>query len=132
MRKKILFLAFIGFIFFALNSSAFAAEDLVLCGRSGGEACTLCDLVVGFHNLVQYGLEVITIIALAGITFAGVMYTVSSGNESMVTSSKNFMKASVIGFAVVFCAWLIVNQVLSSIDAVNKTGWNTFSCQEQQ
>jgi len=140
-KIKILSLIFFGIILFAFSSSVFAqipkiepTGGVVPCGTEANpQPCTLCHLVVGFHNIVQYGLFLITIIALAGVTFAGVMYVLSSGNESMITSSKNFLKASVIGFAVVLAAWLIINQVLLSISAkpdlgIEAINWYTFNC----
>ena len=90
------------------------AAGLVPCGQGSDKAnaCNLCLLIVGFQNLVNYGYKIAIYIALACITFAGIMYLVSSGNESLMTSAKNFLKVSLAGFALIFCAWLIVNTLL--------------------
>jgi len=96
---------------------------LVPCGTTfNTDPCTLCDLIIGFQGIVKYGYNIAIYITLACLTFAGIMYLVSSGNESLVTSAKNFIKASLIGFILVFCAWLIVNTVLLLLSAKTDFG----------
>lgn len=104
---------------------------LVPCGN-GNDPCTLCDFIIGFHNLVTVMLELVAVAALAGIFIAGVMYVVSVGDEAMITNAKNFLKASVTGFVVVLGAWLIINVTMwvFSVDlniAIGKN-WYTFDC----
>ncbi|HEX7586292.1 MAG TPA: hypothetical protein VF390_01520 [Patescibacteria group bacterium] len=102
------------------------------CGVTG-RPCTLCHFIVGFHNLVQYGLYWVITFALVGIFISGVMYILSAGNEKMITDAKSFMKASLIGFVVVAGAWMIVNTTLQVLSAntdlgVGATNWYTFNC----
>lgn len=135
-NKKILVAAL---VFFLASFSVANAAGIVPCGD--GSPCTLCHLIVGFHNLVSFLLKLVVTIALAGIFFAGVMYILSSGNEGMITSSKNFLRASVMGFAIVLGAWLIVNVTMWALSAKDSNGdgvpdfgiattgkWNEFSC----
>jgi ABC-type nickel/cobalt efflux system permease component RcnA len=99
-------------LLFLFVSPVFAADTgIVPCGHD--KACTLCDLITGMKKLFDYGIKIIAVITLACATFAGVMYVVSSGNESTMESAKNFLKASLIGLAVVLCAWVIVNTVIT-------------------
>ena len=123
------------------------SAGLVPCGGSTEDPCTLCYLVVGFHELTTFFLKVLVVIALLGITISGVMYVVSAGSEKMITQAKSFLKSSLIGFAVVLGAWLIVNTtmwLLATKDSPNITGnqsnpgagvlgigiesWNKFEC----
>lgn len=126
------------------------SAGLVPCGTDEKpEACTLCHLVVGFSELTKFFLGVLVVVSLAGITISGVMYVVSAGSEKMITQAKSFLKASIIGFAVVLGAWLIVNTtmwLLATKDSVNITGnasnpgpgilgigiesWDKFTCSE--
>ncbi len=108
---------------------------LVKCGKSGGSACTLCDLVVGFQTLTGYLTSILIVITLAGLFLSGVMYIISAGDESMMTSAKNFAKASVIGFTVVLGAWLIVNVTMMwvmsaktdlGLGSDKNAGWSVF------
>lgn len=137
------------FSFFALPHLAGAAEftakapswtGLVPCGRNSGNngetsVCTLCHLIVGFQRLIQYGLYIVIAFAFAGIFFAGIMYVISSGDEGMITKAKSFLSASLIGFAVVLGAWIIVNTTLWVIGTkgdlgVGVQGWSKFSCSD--
>ena len=130
------------------------AQGVVPCGidKDGSgkldwnERCTLCDLIVGIKKIFDYGIKTIAIITIACATFAGVMYVVSSGNESAMESAKNFLKASLIGLAVVLGAWVIVNTTIvwlmptkTATDSegflgIEKTSWYNFNeidCSEE-
>jgi len=111
-----------------------SAAGLIPCATTEHpEPCTLCHFIIGFKNLVDYGLGLITIAAIVGIFFAGVMYVISSGNEGMMTSAKSFLKSSLIGFALVFLGWLIITVTMYVLGAktdldIGITGWNQFTC----
>lgn len=112
-NRKILSGIFLLTFLFLLIPPVLAADTgIVPCGHDG-KACTLCDLIVGFKKLFDYGITTIIIICLVCATFAGVMYIVSSGNESGMESAKAFLRGSLIGLAIVLCAWVIVNTVIT-------------------
>ena len=109
-RKVLGLILLLGFIFL-FAAPVWAADGIVPCGHDG-KACTLCDLIKGFKILFDYGIKIIAVITLACATFAGVMYIVSSGNEGTMESAKKFLSASLIGFAVVLGAWVMVNTTI--------------------
>lgn len=127
---------------FVLPVATTYSAGLVPCGGSTEDPCTLCHLVVGFHELTTFFLKVLVVIALAGITISGVIYVVSAGSEKMITQAKGFLTASLIGFTVVLGAWIIVNTtmwLLAAKDADSEGGtlgigitgsWSNFSCDE--
>jgi hypothetical protein len=138
-RKKVFSLAMV--CFWIIPAVASAAGLIPCATTENPKPCTLCHFIVGFKNLVDYGLGLITIAAIAGLFFAGVMYIISSGDESMMTSAKGFIKSSLIGFAVVFLGWLIITVTMYVLGAKTaETGgaggvlgiqiesWNKFSC----
>jgi len=146
MQTKIkiaVFLLFVG-IFLPIFS---AQAGLVPCGSSQDDAttlnvdesqiCTLCHLIVGIQNIVSFGLKLLITVGAVGIFIAGVMYIISSGNEGMMTNAKAFLTASLTGFTIVLCAWLIVNVTMWILSAETKLGveeatnWYTFSCKTQ-
>ncbi|MDP1834180.1 MAG: hypothetical protein Q8L11_04615 [Candidatus Moranbacteria bacterium] len=112
---------------------------LVPCGN-GNDPCTLCHFIIGFYNMVGVMLKLVVTAALAGIFISGVMYIISAGDETMMTSAKNFLKASVTGFVVVLGAFLIVNVTMWALSAkdsnndgvsdmgVGQAGWFSFTC----
>lgn len=111
------------------------AAGIVPCGTDS-TMCTLCDLFVGIHNIINWGFGVMVFVALAGITVAGVLYIVSAGDEGLKTTSKNLMKNVLIGFSLVLLAWVIVNTTLWLIGAsdisgklnVDSNSWWDFKC----
>jgi DNA-binding beta-propeller fold protein YncE len=109
-----------GIFLFSLLSAfiPFSAEAaLVPCGRSTGTAaetapCTACHIIVGGNGVIQYGLKIMTFVAIAVIVAMAILYIVSTGNEGMMQTAKSGIKAALIGFAVMLGAWLIVNTTL--------------------
>jgi len=103
-------------------------EPIVPCGTDS--PCTLCHFIVGIKKLVDYGIYLVTTMAFVGIFIGGAMYMISSGDSAMIESAKKFIGASVLGFALVLGAWLIVNIIFNilPIQGVYKTNWHTFSC----
>jgi hypothetical protein len=132
--KKVSFflLIFSSLLFFRI---AFAAETgIVPCGHSA--PCTLCHLIIGIYNIVQFGLKLLVTAPLAAITIAGVMYVLAGGTD-MINSAKSFLRSAITGFALVLGAWLIVSVTMWLISAkedlgIGKTGWRsgsiTYAC----
>ncbi|MFZ2299668.1 MAG: pilin [Candidatus Moraniibacteriota bacterium] len=115
-----------------------AEAALVPCGRSSGTAeeqkpCTVCHLVVGGNGIINWGLKIMTFVAIAVIVAMGIFYIVSTGDEGMMQTAKGGIKAALIGFAVMLAAWLIVNTTLKILTAkvpglgITSSGF-TFSC----
>jgi hypothetical protein len=130
-----------GFFVFSLAPVALplpAEAALVPCGRSSGTAaemapCTVCHLVVGGKGLIDYGLKTMTFVAIAIIVAMAILYIVSTGDEGMMGTAKNGIKAALIGFAVMLGAWLIVNTTLRILSAqipglTNTGGAFSFTC----
>lgn len=131
MKKNIFSgLAIIIFAGFLFMPNISWAASLVPCG-SGDTACTLCDLISGFSNLVTYLLNTLVIISLAGLFFSGVMYVVSAGDDGMMKTAKEFATACLKGFVIVLCAWLIINVTfwvisIKSDMGIGKEHWWSF------
>ncbi len=77
--------------------------------------CTVCHLVVGSQGLIAWGLKVMTFIAVAVIVAMAILYIVSAGNEGLMSTAKSGITASLIGFAVMLGAWLIVSTVINTL-----------------
>lgn len=110
---------------------------IVPCGSGNNKsgACTLCDLIVGFKNIISWGSGVLIALSLFGIFVSGVLYIVSSGSEQLTGQAKKFLAASLTGFAIFLMAWLIVNVVMwilafnvSSIGITGGDSWYKFTC----
>lgn len=102
--------------------STSSGKGLVPCGRTVDDPttainedapCTICHLVLGVEGIIQWGLKVMTYIAIAVIVAMAILYIVSAGNEGLMETAKKGITASLVGFAVMLGAWLIVNTVIT-------------------
>lgn len=131
--NKRFFLVF--FLFFLMLPYLSLAAGIVPCGINGSsDPCTLCHIIIGIKNLVDFGKNILVTAAIVAIFISGIIYIVSTGNEKMVTQAKSFLTASIVGFAVTLGAWLIVNVTIfwianakSDLD-IGITNWYTFTC----
>jgi preprotein translocase subunit SecG len=127
------------FLFSLTSLPADAA--LVPCGRTPGEGvpkaetspCTLCHLFIGIHRIIEWGFKILTFVAIASLVGAGIMYIISAGNEKMMETAKNLAKHTLMGFAIVLAAWLIVNYTMILLSKKQDLGigvdsWNEFNC----
>lgn len=138
---------FFGFFLFSFVGTVLplpvTAAGLVPCGRSADDGatsgideskpCTVCHLVIGGKGVIDYGLQIMTYVAIAVIVAMAIFYIVSTGDEGMMQTAKSGIKAALIGFAVMLGAWLIVNTTLRILSAsipglvIAPSGF-TFSC----
>jgi len=118
------FLFLFSSLLFFVPSPLFADEPelsgFIPCGRTTGTPaemapCTLCHIIVGGQRIISWGMGVMTVIAIVVIVAMGILYIVSTGNEQMMSTAKSGIKATLIGFAVMLSAWLIVMTVLRVI-----------------
>jgi len=128
---------FLSFIFTTIPLPTDAA--LVPCGRNTGTAaemapCTLCHIIVGGKVIIDWGLGIMTVVAIVVIVAMAILYIVSIGNEGMMSTAKGGIKAALVGFAVMLSAWLIVNVVLTLLvnndflDGIKQGSAFTFTC----
>ena len=94
---------------------------LVPCGRSaddpataGNETdmCTLCHLVKGVYDIITWGRNIAVIVGIFFITVSGILYLVSGGNSALTSKAKDGIRYSLIGFALLLTAWIIINTIL--------------------
>lgn len=126
-----------GFFLFSLALAALpqpAAAGLIPCGRTPNlqnangdpdlstainesDKCTICHVIIGGQGIMNWGLKVMTYIAITVIVAMAVMYIVSAGDNEMMTTAKGGIKASLVGFAIMLGAWLIINTTLRIFSA---------------
>lgn len=124
-----------GCFLFSLTADA---AGIVPCGRNTGTAeemqpCTLCHLIVGIHRIIDWGFKILTFVAIASLVGAGIMYIISTGNEKMMETAKNLIKHTLMGFAIVLGAWLMVNYTMILLSkksdlGIGVTSWSEFNC----
>lgn len=102
------------------------------------DPCTLCHLFVGIDNIIRWGLKIVAFISTIIIVIAGIMYIVSTGNESMMQAAKKALMYALAGVAIMLLGWVIVHFVIGmvvgnmngnvNIQGGGTTYWGAFSC----
>lgn len=127
LNKKIIISCIFLFQIFILSTSTVEASGIVPCGHTLSpvpppigmpnyyERCTVCDMFVLTNNIIAQLRKWVFITAVFMIAIAGVMYIVSTGNESMTSMAKTAIKAALIGSTIVFVAWLAISTLLLSM-----------------
>jgi hypothetical protein len=126
-----------------LSASSFlgaskAQAAIITCGR-GQDMCTLCDLIKGMKDIIDYLMKISIGVALLVMAIAGVMYIVSAGDKGLAGKAKAAMTNAAIGFVVIFAAYLIINTTITYIGTrknnagvatfgMNITSWGNFDC----
>jgi hypothetical protein len=141
LKKSIiakLLLLFVGFSFFILTTANASAAGLVPCGLGKSDPCTLCHFLIGIKGLIDWGMKIIVTLSIAGISIAGVMYVISSGDPTFATKAKGFVTSIIIGFSLMLGGWLIINTTFWLLSAqkdgddyslgLESKNWYTFNC----
>jgi hypothetical protein len=98
-----------------------ADQPLITCGglnKDGSEQklCTIGDL----NQLVQAVLNLIFIfaglIAASMFMYAGFLMVTSAGNASQIQKAKEVFKRVIIGFLIMFLAYVLVKNLLTKLD----------------
>lgn len=116
------------------GTSVDAGSGIVKCGRPGQNMCTLCDLIKGFNEVIQYIMKIAIGVALLAMAVGGVLYVVSAGESGTMEMAKSAITNAAIGFVIVFAAYLIVNTTVTYLGTTGTLGmktattWGQFDC----
>jgi len=81
-----------------------------LCAQQG--TCDFCDVLDGFAILTRWILGISSTAALVLFVWFGFRFIISAGRSDAVSGAKRGLVGTVIGLAIVFGAWEIINLVL--------------------
>lgn len=117
-----LFLSTSLFVGISIPQASHAAGGLVVCALSADDPatalvneslpCTACHILLTVDIIIDWIMQVMTVIGIAVIFAMGILYIVSAGNEKMISMAKGGIKAALIGITVILLAWLIVSTVI--------------------
>lgn len=91
-------------------------------------SCGKCDILRVIANVFRFAFEIVGIVAVLVLVFAGFTYIQSAGNEEGIGKAKTTMTAAVIGTFLVFAAWLIVNTIINFAGFSIGGSWWSPSC----
>ena len=112
MFKKVI----LGLFFLTTPLLTKAAEILPPCTANGD--CGLCDFILGFINIINWGYRTAGGLALVFIVYAGLQIILSAGDPGKITAAKKNVSAVVMGLLILVFAWFITNIIVATL-AVN-------------
>ena len=101
-------------IMVAAPASAWYVTQIVPCG-SPGTPCKLCHIWQVASNLINF-LAFNLALSIAPLLFvvAGFLYLTSEGNEGKLKKAQSMFINIIVGLAMIFCSWLLVDTVLKT------------------
>ena len=66
-------------------------------------------------NIINTGLMIVGMLAVAMIIYAGIRFITASGNAQQVATAKKILIYSVVGLVVALCSYAIVNFVIGKL-----------------
>jgi hypothetical protein len=123
MKKTIL----ISLIFLFLITGFAQGAGLVPCGGTNEPACQFCDIFVLIKGIIDFVLKLVGVIATLMFIIGGFFFITSGGSPERTASGKKIVTATVIGLAIIFCSYLIVNTVFTFPGLINANfgnGWD--------
>ena len=103
----------------AADCDTLSAQNGIECAKGENVPTTLFGDGSIFTTIVNVLLFVIGAISVIMLIIGGIRYTVSGGDAGSVTAAKNTIMYALIGLAVAFLAFAIVNWVLGAITPTN-------------
>ena len=86
---------------------------------ASGSGCTIDDFVVLAVNIANLILGISGSIALVFFVYGGIFWIISSGNTNLVDKGRKTLTNAVIGLAIIFGSWLIINFILAALTSQN-------------
>lgn len=119
--------------FFISVSALMAQDGLVGAGRDGDsspDGYGLCEFVDLVNNLMLFIIGLLGLLAVIVLMYAGFVMVTSRGNSGVIQQAKGYFANLLIGAAIMFAAYLIVNTVLTIllVSGSSALGWETVSC----
>lgn len=113
------------FLFSASQVSAGCGEfsdGLVNCS---GPDCSFCSLFELIHNVLDFILTCIApILVVLMVVIGGLFLLVSRGNPGLFDRAKSTLTGAVMGIALIFAGWILVNTFLDYMGYVEWNAWN--------
>ena len=105
---------------------------IVRCGcgtpvMSNGVCTNCCDILDIFATLARIYDFIVKMIAtplaIIALTIGAIFMMVSAGNPNLMGTGKKILYAAIIGLALVWCSWLIIDFILKALGYVWAGSW---------
>lgn len=97
--------------------AAWPADPLIppACTATGATNCGLREMLLLVINVSQVILGLVGSAALVMFIYGGFMWLISAGSAERVERGRKIFEGALIGLALIFSAWLIINFVVAAL-----------------
>ena len=99
-------------VVFAQSAGLLPERPSILSGQLGDSSTTVTDIVLYIINL---GLLIIGLIAVAFIIYGGFRYITSAGNDEIAEGAKKTIQNAIIGLIVAILSYVIVTVISNAL-----------------
>lgn len=112
MDKFIKIIIFITCFSFLIVFPFLAEAKLVPCGQTDAPKCQLCHIFLLIRNIATVALEIIVPLTALLIVIGGIAILTAAGSTERAAKGKKAIYFAVIGIAVAFGTWVVINSVI--------------------
>jgi len=108
---------------FSLAKECLNQEGIVRCGIDKTCPCDICDFFAMLTRIYDFIVKTIaTPLAIIAMVVGGILMLISAGNPNLLGKGKKILYAAIIGLALVYCSWLIINFTLTAVGYKSEMG----------
>ena len=116
------------------------SAGLIPCGRSCDDGltamdeaapCTLCHAILMSQLIVEFLLKMAGIASVIVIALGGFLYMFAAGSQGLIGTAKSMLKSVLIGFILVFIAWILIDTIMLTFGYIDPLGygkWHVINC----
>ena len=103
-------------LFFSLIPNLVGGAGLVPCGGGGEDPCQLHHLFQMIVNVINFIIfTIVPPIAVLMLIIGGIVYLFAFGSPETANKGKQIIVTTIIGVALVYGSWLIINTIVSAL-----------------
>lgn len=104
---------------------------LVPCGKSINDPstnwnecspCGPCSLILMIQLIIEFLVRIAAVITVLSIVVGGFIYVAAAGRANIITKAKSIIKYALVGFIIVFVAWVVVDSILATMNYIDPMG----------
>ena len=105
------------------------AEGLVPCDGAT-IACNVCSLIDLVNNVITFIVSFMAVAVFVMFGYVGLVMITSRGDQNIISNAKQSFSKVLIGFIIMFSAWLLVDTVMKVVagGGTNLGPWNELQC----
>lgn len=121
MKKNIFLIILLGTLL--LSPVISQAAGFVPCGGQGEPRCQFCHFFVMLDTIFDFIiLRMAPIVATLMLVIGGVMFFFAGAKPEAMKTGKDIIFSALLGLAIIFTAWIVINTLLGFMDVAVWTG----------